>query len=57
MTQLIGTVSIGAFAFVFSFVVFTILKVTIGVRVDEETEVAGLDIEEHGAPAYSPMPH
>ncbi|MFT4550745.1 MAG: Amt family ammonium transporter [Verrucomicrobiales bacterium] len=56
VTQLIGTLSIGAFAFVFSFVVFTILKVTIGVRVDAETEANGLDIEEHGAPAYSHMP-
>lgn len=53
VTQLIGTAAIGAFAFVFSFVVFTILKVTIGVRVDEEVEVAGLDVEEHGAPAYA----
>ena len=55
MTQLIGTLAIGAFAFVFSFVVFSILKVTIGVRVDEEVEAAGLDVEEHGAPAYSHM--
>ncbi len=53
VTQLIGTLSIGAFAFVFSFVVFSILKVTIGVRVDEEVEAAGLDVEEHGAPAYA----
>ncbi|MGI9240441.1 MAG: ammonium transporter, partial [Verrucomicrobiales bacterium] len=53
VTQLIGTLSIGAFAFIFSFVVFSILKVTIGVRVDEEVEAAGLDVEEHGAPAYA----
>jgi Amt family ammonium transporter len=53
VTQLIGTLSIGAFAFIFSFVVFSILKATIGVRVDEEVEAAGLDVEEHGAPAYA----
>ena len=52
-TQLIGTLSIGGFAFVFSFVVFSILKATIGVRVSEEVEAAGLDVEEHGAPAYA----
>ena len=55
-TQIIGFAAVAAFAFVFSFVVFTILKVTMGVRVDEETEANGLDIEEHGSPAYSPMP-
>ena len=53
VTQLIGTLAIGAFAFIFSFAVFFVLKVTIGVRVDEETEVVGLDVEEHGAPAYA----
>ena len=51
--QLIGTLAIGAFAFVFSFVVFSIIKATIGVRVDEDVEAAGLDVEEHGAPAYA----
>ena len=32
---------------------FTILKGTLGIRVDTETEVKGLDVEEHGAPAYA----
>ena len=52
MTQLIGTLSISAFAFVFSLIVFGILKATIGVRVEEEEEVQGLDVAEHGVPAY-----
>ncbi|MBP6603146.1 MAG: ammonium transporter [Verrucomicrobiales bacterium] len=51
-TQLIGTLSIGIFAFVFSFVVFFILKALGGVRVSEEEEHEGLDVAEHGAPAY-----
>ena len=51
--QIIGTVSIGAFAFIFSFVVMLALKVTVGVRVSEELEEVGLDVEEHGAPAYA----
>jgi Amt family ammonium transporter len=50
--QLIGTLAISAFAFAFSLVTFGILKVTIGVRVDEEEEVKGLDVAEHGVPAY-----
>jgi len=53
MTQLIGTVSVSAFAFIFAFVLFYILKVTLGIRVDEEEEVNGLDVAEHGAPAYA----
>jgi Amt family ammonium transporter len=43
-------------AIVYSFIVTTIimlaLKYTIGVRVDEETEVTGLDLTEHGEVAY-----
>jgi Amt family ammonium transporter len=53
MTQLIGTVAVSAFAFGFAYVLFLILKVTLGIRVDEEEEVNGLDVAEHGAPAYA----
>ena len=52
VTQLIGTLSISAFAFVFSLVVFGLLKVTFGVRVSLEDETVGLDISEHGMHAY-----
>jgi len=52
VTQLIGTLSYCAFAFVFSFVVFTIVKLTLGVRVSEEEEYDGLDIGEHKQEAY-----
>jgi Amt family ammonium transporter len=52
MTQLIGTLSVGAFAFIFSFIVFGLLKITIGVRVSPEEEAEGLDIGEHGQEAY-----
>ena len=51
-TQLIGTLSYSAFAFVFAYVVFSIIKITIGVRVSEEEEERGLDISEHGQEAY-----
>ncbi|MGB7342740.1 MAG: ammonium transporter [Pirellulaceae bacterium] len=53
LTQLIGTLSIGAFAFVFSFVVFYALKLVMGVRVTVEEEMEGLDLSEHGAQAYT----
>jgi Amt family ammonium transporter len=50
--QLIGTLSICAFAFVSSFIIFSAIKATIGLRVSEEEEFGGLDIGEHGQEAY-----
>ena len=53
ITQIIGIVAIGAFTVVFSAIVWTLLKVTIGIRVNEQEERIGLDISEHGMEAYS----
>ncbi len=50
--QLLGTLSICVFAFVFSLIVFSILKVIMGVRVSPEEEAVGLDLSEHGQEAY-----
>ncbi|MDC0312294.1 ammonium transporter [bacterium] len=52
-TQLLGTLSMSAFAFIFAFAVFFILKLLMGVRVSAEEEAEGLDVAEHGAPAYN----
>ncbi len=51
-TQLIGVISVGAFAFCSSALVWWILKKTVGIRVTREEEIAGLDIGEHGNMAY-----
>ena len=51
--QLVGVLAVAAAAFVFSIIVFSIIKLTIGVRVDEKEEHEGLDIAEHGSPAYN----
>ena len=51
-SQLIGTVAVSAAAFGFGFIGFTILKAIMGIRVSEEEEVEGLDVHEHGSPAY-----
>ena len=51
--QLIGTLSVSAFAFITSFLLFYIIKLIMGVRVDEQEEHEGLDVAEHGAPAYN----
>jgi Amt family ammonium transporter len=52
VSQLKGIVSIGLFTFIFAYVVFFILKKTIGIRVSAEEETEGLDIGEHGNEAY-----
>ena len=52
VTQLVGALSYMLWAVVLSFVVFGILKATIGLRVTEEEEIAGLDVSEHGSIAY-----
>ena len=51
-SQIQGVILVSVFAFVFSYVVFSVLKATLGVRVSEEEEELGLDIAEHGQEAY-----
>ena len=53
VTQLIGSVSIAAFAFITMFIMFNIMKAANKLRVSREEEIRGLDTEEHGMPAYS----
>ncbi|MEZ6060458.1 MAG: ammonium transporter [Planctomycetaceae bacterium] len=53
-TQVIGVVAAFLWAFPVSFVVFSAIKMTMGLRVSEEEEMLGLDITEHGMHAYPP---
>ncbi len=53
MTQLIGVAAYGAVAFPIAFVIFYVLKMTIGVRVSEQHETEGLDSHEHGIRGYT----
>jgi Amt family ammonium transporter len=50
--QIKGIVIIGLFVFISSFIVWYILKVTMGIRASEEEEYEGLDIHECGLEAY-----
>ncbi|MBF9042746.1 ammonium transporter [Rhodobacterales bacterium HKCCE4037] len=50
--QILGIAAIGIFVFVTSLVVWFILKATVGIRVDEEAEITGLDVAELGMEAY-----
>ena len=52
LTQLVGFAAIGGFVFVASLIVWLILRATMGIRVSEEAEVAGLDVAEMGMEAY-----
>ena len=52
LAQLMGVASIFAWVFGASFVVWFILKKTIGIRVTEEEEYEGIDISECGLEAY-----
>jgi Amt family ammonium transporter len=52
ISQLIGVGAIGAFSFVFAYVLFQIIKAVMGLRVSPEEETEGLDLAEHGNEAY-----
>ena len=47
-TQLLGFVTVGAWAAICMTVVFSIIKATIGLRASKEEEILGLDMTEHG---------
>ena len=50
--QVIGVVTVGGFTFIVSYIVWSILKATMGIRVSEREEIEGLDMGEHGLEAY-----
>ncbi|MHA7884835.1 ammonium transporter, partial [Nitratireductor rhodophyticola] len=50
--QIVGIVAYGVFTFAVSFVVWMILKSTMGLRVSAEDEMSGLDVAEVGVEAY-----
>jgi Amt family ammonium transporter len=51
--QLIGVGIVGAFSVITSFIIIIIIKKTIGLRVENEEEIKGLDLAEHGMDAYA----
>jgi Amt family ammonium transporter len=52
IAQVINALTVMIWAFGTGYIMFAILKYTIGIRVSREEELSGLDIEEHGASAY-----
>ena len=53
-TQLLMVAVHFVFVFGAAYLLFSAIKYTVGLRVTEEEEVAGLDIEEHGHVGYAP---
>ncbi len=52
LVQLTGVAAVGAFMVVASTILWLVLKATVGLRVDEESEALGLDMAELGMEAY-----
>ena len=53
-TQLVGTLAYSGAAFASGYLVFLLLKFTVGLRVSAEEEITGLDLAEHGIEGYTP---
>ncbi len=51
--QIIGVLSINIFVFVVSYIVFSIMKGTFGIRLSKEAETKGTDVTETGVIAYA----
>jgi len=52
LVQLMGLVSIFAWVFITSYIVWLVIKKTVGIRVSEEEEYEGVDLSECGLEAY-----
>ncbi len=53
VSQVIGVVVVGVYAFAVSWILIKILHVTMGMRLTEENEVQGMDYTEHSETAYN----
>jgi Amt family ammonium transporter len=53
LVQLLGIVAAGALAFLAALAIFYLIKIIMGIRVELEEEIRGLDIGEHGMEAYN----
>ncbi len=53
ITQVIGVVVIAIFSFVITYIIMTVIKKTIGIRVNKSEERAGIDAVTFGAEAYT----
>ena len=52
-SQFLGIVSINVFVFIISFIIWSIMKNTMGIRLSKEAEIKGTDVSETGVIAYA----
>ena len=52
-TQFTGVIAVCSFSFVISFIIFKVLKATVGLRISKEAEKLGTDVAEIGVRAYA----
>ncbi len=52
-TQLIGVIAVNVFVFIVAYIVFSIMKSTVGLRLSKEGESKGTDVTETGVIAYA----
>jgi Amt family ammonium transporter len=50
--QAVGVAVVAPYSFIVTFAILKALDLTVGIRVNEEDEVAGLDVSQHGERAY-----
>jgi Amt family ammonium transporter len=50
--QAVGVAVVAPYSFIVTFGILKLLDLTVGIRVNEEDEVAGLDVSQHGERAY-----
>ncbi|MDO8749871.1 MAG: ammonium transporter, partial [Dehalococcoidia bacterium] len=54
VNQIVAVLASWVWAFVVTFIILKVLDKTMGLRVSEQQEAVGLDISQHGEPAYTP---
>ena len=52
-TQLVGVLAVNVFVFIIAYIIWTIMKSTIGLRLSKEGETKGTDVTETGVIAYA----
>jgi Amt family ammonium transporter len=50
--QAVGVAVVAPYSFVVTFIILKVLDLTVGIRVNDEDEIAGIDVSQHGERAY-----
>ncbi|MFH1429222.1 MAG: ammonium transporter [Candidatus Margulisiibacteriota bacterium] len=53
LVQALGTFSVAAFGFAVTYIILSIMKKTVGIRLSKDEELAGMDVSVYGVEAYT----